>query len=104
MLHRSSWIETVSSIAAASRTKQPTVERRLSKAPALGISAALQDLPGRGRGPSITDDDKTQVVSLAGQKPKELGYAQKLWATRLLAQHAWRHCVEAGTRICRKPR
>jgi hypothetical protein len=51
-----------------------------------GIRAALQDLPGRGRPVSMTDEDKAWVVSLACQKPKDLGYAQELWTTRL-AKH-----------------
>ena len=96
MLLRYSQGETVSAIAAALRTNRPKVERCLNKALELGIRPALQDLPGRGRRRSITDDDKTWVVDLACRKPKELGYAQELWSTRLLAQHVRRHCVEAG--------
>src|SRR5437016_2375154 len=44
----------------------------------------------------MTDDDKAWVVNLACQKPKDLGYAQELWTTRLLVEHVRRHCVEAG--------
>jgi transposase len=36
------------------------------------------------------------VVSLACQKPKELGYAQELWTTRLLTKHVRKHCVAAS--------
>ena len=96
MLLRYSEGETVSAIARGLRTNRPKVERCLSKALDLGIPSALQDLPGRGRRPSITEEDKAWVVDLACQKPKELGYAQELWTTRLLAQHIRKHCVEAG--------
>jgi transposase len=87
--------ETVSSIAAALRTNRPKVERCLSKALQLGVRMALEDLPGRGRPPSLSAEARAWVVSLACQKPKELGYAQELWTTRLLAKHVRGHCVAA---------
>jgi transposase len=62
----------------------------------LGVGAALSDLPGRGRRRSITDEDKTWVVDVACQKPKDLGYAQELWTTRLLAKHIRKHCLADG--------
>jgi transposase len=88
--------QTVSAIAAALRTNRPKVERCVSKALELGVRAALRDLPGRGRRRSITDEDSTWVVNLACQKPKDLGYAQELWTTRLLAKHIQRHCMADG--------
>ena len=88
--------QTVSGIASALQTNRPKVERCISKALDLGVRAALKDLPGRGRHGSITDDDKAWVVNLACQKPKELGYAQELWTTRLLAKHVRTSCVAAG--------
>jgi hypothetical protein len=57
---------------------------------------ALADLPGRGRSPKITAEARAWLISLACQKPKELGYAQELWTTRLLATHARAHCREVG--------
>src|SRR5260370_11726869 len=88
--------QTVSAIAAALHTNRPKVERCVSKALELGIGAALRDLAGRGRRRSITDEDKTWVVDLACQKPKDLGYAQELWTTRLLAKHIRKHCLADG--------
>jgi transposase len=88
--------QTVSAIAAALHTNRPKVERCVSKALELGVGAALRDLPGRGRRRSITDEDKTWVVDLACQKPKDLGYAQELWTTRLLAKHIRKHCLADG--------
>jgi transposase len=86
--------ETVSAIAAGLHTNRPKIERCIVKALQLGVRAALQDLPGRGRPVHITEEDKAWVVNLACQKPKELGYAQELWTTRLLAKHVREHCGE----------
>jgi transposase len=88
--------QTVSAIAAAFKTNRPKVERCVSKALELGVRAAMRDLPGRGRRRSIMEEDKTWIVDLACQKPKDLGYAQELWTTRLLAKHIRKHCVEGG--------
>ncbi|MDR3702263.1 MAG: helix-turn-helix domain-containing protein [Candidatus Sulfopaludibacter sp.] len=87
--------ETVSVIARSIGTNRPRVERCLSKALELGVAQALADLPGRGRRPAMTAEARAWVVSLACQKPKDLGYAQELWTTRLLAKHVREHC-EAG--------
>lgn len=88
--------ETVSAIARRMRTNRPKVERCLNKALQLGAWAALSDLPGRGRPARLSKEDRAWVVSLACQKPKDLGYAQELWTTRLLAEHVRGHCGEAG--------
>lgn len=88
--------ETVSTIAAGLETNRPKVERCISKALELGVRTALQDLPGRGRRARLSEEDKAWVVNLACQKPKDLGYAQELWTTRLLAKHVRQHCRQAG--------
>ena len=88
--------DTVSEIARSLRTNRPRVERCVSKALELGVAQALADLPGRGRRPAMTPESRAWVVSLACQKPKDLGYAQELWTTRLLAQHIRKQCAAAG--------
>jgi transposase len=88
--------ETVSMIAAGLGTNRPRVERCLAKALELGARSALQDLPGRGRRPTLSAEARAWVVALACQKPKELGYAQELWTTRLLAKHVRKHGMAAG--------
>jgi len=88
--------ETVSRIAAALGTNRPRVERCLAKALELGARGALQDVPGRGRRPTLTAEARAWVVALACQKPRELGYAQELWTTGLLAQHVRKKAVVAG--------
>src|SRR4029079_4859808 len=45
---------------------------------------------------SISAEARAWVVSLACQKPKDLGYAQELWTTRLLAAHIHQHCTAQG--------
>ena len=94
--------DTVSEIARALHTNRPRVERCVSKALDLGVAQALVDLPGRGRRPAMTAEARAWVVSLACQKPKDLGYAQELWTTRLLAQHVRNHCAAAGHRSLAK--
>jgi len=88
--------ETVSEIARSLGTNRPRVERCVGKALDLGVTQALSDLPGRGRRPALTAEARAWVVSLACQKPKDLGYAQELWTTRLLAWHVRRHCEAVG--------
>jgi transposase len=88
--------DTVSEIARSLATNRPRVERCISKALDLGVTQALAELPGRGRRPAMTAQARAWVVSLACQKPKDLGYAQELWTTRLLSKHVRRHCGQAG--------
>lgn len=83
-------------IARELQTNQPKVRRCLERARTLGAIAALDDRPGRGRKRRITPEARAWLVSLACQKPTDLGYAQELWTRRLLAQHARTHCVAAG--------
>ena len=86
----------VSAVARAMGTNRPRVERALDKALQMGVPAALPDMPRRGRPPRITAEAKAWVVSLACQKPKNLGYSYELWTTALLAEHIRGHCVQEG--------
>ena len=88
--------QSVSAIARALGTNRPKVERCLDKALQLGALAALGDLPRKGRPARITPEARAWVVSLACVKPTDLGYAQELWTTRLLARHVRAHCECAG--------
>jgi hypothetical protein len=90
--------DTVSEIAKSLGTNQPLVERCVSKALDLGVMQAIADLPGRGRHPVMTAEARAWVTSMACQKPKDLGYAQQLWTTRLLATHVRNNCEAAGHR------
>lgn len=88
--------DTISEMARTLGTNRPRVERCVSKALDLGVAQALADLPGRGRRPVMTPEARAWVVSLACQKPKDLGYAQELWTTRLLAKQIQKQCAAAG--------
>ncbi len=93
---------TVSEIARTLGANRPRIERCVSKALDLGVTQALADLPGRGRRPAMTAEARAWVVSLACQKPKDLGYAQELWTTRLLAKHVRKYCEAVGHPSLRK--
>jgi transposase len=67
-----------------------------SKFFAAGVDAALADLAGRGRKGTITDDEKTWIISIACQKPIELGYAQELWTMSKLQYQIQSRCEAAG--------
>jgi hypothetical protein len=88
--------ETVSSIARRLTTNRPKVERILDKALELGAIPALDDLPRSGKPAEITDDARAWIVSIACQKPKDLGYASETWTMAELAKHIRNHCHQAG--------
>jgi transposase len=88
--------ETVSSIARQLDTNRPKVERILNKALELGAITALDDLPRSGKPAVIAAEAKAWVVSVACQKPKDLGYASETWTMSSLAKHIRDHCQEAG--------
>jgi len=88
--------QSVSSIARQFRTNRPKVERCVDKALELGALASLEDLPRQGKPSVITPEARAWVVSLACQKPKDLGYSYELWTTKLLAEHIRKHCVDNG--------
>src|SRR5580698_5611576 len=73
-----------------------TVQRCLDRAVRFGMMAALDDSPRPGKEPTITDAARAWVVSLACQKPKEVGYPHELWTTRLLARHVREAAETAG--------
>lgn len=87
---------TITSIAKDCNTNRPLVERSIDKAIAYGVLAALKDLPGRGVKPTITDDAKSWVLSIACMSPKEFGYANEIWTYSLLISHIRKTCTENG--------
>jgi len=83
----------VTDIARKHCTSRPRVERTIDKALEFGINTALQDLPRPGRPNIIPDDAKLWIVSLACQKPKDLGYSYEVWTHNLLAEHVRKNCL-----------
>jgi len=88
--------KTISLIAKQLNTNRPKVERTINKALKLGALNALTDLPRSGKPPDITADAKAWLVSVACQKPSDLGYAAAKWTTALLAKHIRNHCQASG--------
>jgi len=88
--------ETVSAIARKFKTNRPKVERTIDRALQLGALPSLDDLPRKGKPATIPTEAKAWVLSLACQKPKDLGYAAETWTTASLAQHIRTHCQEVG--------
>ena len=73
-----------------------TVRRCVDRARALGVMAALDDLPRPGKARTITAEAKAWLVSLACSKAKSHRYPHELWTTRLLARHAREHGPAVG--------
>ncbi|MCD6566858.1 MAG: IS630 family transposase [Bacteroidales bacterium] len=94
--------KTITSIAKECNTNRPLVERCIDKAIAYGAKAALKDLPGRGLKPTITDEAKSWVLSVACMSPKDLGYANEIWTYSLLIKHLKNNCIENGHECLKK--
>jgi transposase len=77
-------------------TTVPKVNRCVDKALELGPLAALDEEKRSGRSPEVTPEAKVWVISLACQKPKELGYSYEVWTQRLLAQHVRKYALAEG--------
>lgn len=88
--------ETVSAIAKKMKTNRPRVERTIDRALQVGALSSLDDFPRKGKPPNITPEAKAWVLSIACQKPKDLGYASEMWTMASLAKHIRIHCNEAG--------
>jgi transposase len=88
--------ETVAQIARRLHMTRKSVAKWINRALAVGPSAALKDAYHRPKEPSITEQARAWVVSVACTKPKDLGYAAELWTRSALANHVRSHAVEAG--------
>ena len=88
--------ETVAQIARELRMTRTSVAKWINRALAVGAGAALKDAYHRPKAPSITVEASAWVVSLACQKPKDLGYAAETWTRSALANHVRSHAVGAG--------
>ncbi len=84
----------ISEISGKMKTNRPLIERTVDKALSYGPLQALNDLPRSGRTPTITDDAKNWVLSLACQKPTSFDYAHETWTYNLLIKHIRQHYQE----------
>ena len=61
-----------------------------------GVNLALFDDDRSGRPVEITDDAKAWIISVACQKPCDLGYSAELWTLTNLHKHIQAHAEETG--------
>lgn len=73
-----------------------TVKLCLTKFKDGGIKRALFDDQRKGRPVEITDDAVAWIISIACQRPVELGFSQELWTLKNLHKYIQDHAVEAG--------
>lgn len=83
--------------AIATRLHHPasTVRRCIQKALAYGLRRALDDFPRAGRTRRITPEARAWIISLACQKPHDVGWAAEWWSTALLARYVREHADAA---------
>ena len=75
---------------------RPTIYKCIDKALATGVVSGLHDQYHRAYAPEITEAAKAWVISLACQKPKEVGLAAELWTISALAEYVCLHASQAG--------
>jgi len=73
-----------------------TVTLCIDKFKSGGIEAALFDQPRKGRPSEISSEAVAWIISIACQRPADLGYSQELWTLKNLHQHIQKHAEEAG--------
>jgi transposase len=83
-------------IAKLMRISVPNTDKCINKALQFGVHQALEDFKRTGRPVELTPEANAWIVSLACQKPKELGYSYELWTMSLLAQHVREHALSEG--------
>ena len=93
---------TISAIARELSTNRPKIERCVDKALQLGALASLDDLPRSGKPPDITPEAKAWLISIACQKPKDLGYSYELWTEGQRCPSAQNYILIRATRSEKK--
>ena len=73
-----------------------SVMLRINKYLEGGIDNALFDAPGCGRNAEITNGEKAWIISIACQKPVDLGYSVETWTRTLLTKHINKVTESAG--------
>ena len=88
--------ESIASVARSVSMTRKSVAKWITRALAIGATAALKGTYHRPKAPVITEEACAWVVSLACGKPQDLGYAAELWTRSALAQHVRTHAVQTG--------
>ena len=92
----------ISGIAKELHTNRPKIERCLNKAIELGIKTGLDDLPRSGKPAKISEEERIWLLSVACEKPKNLGYSLEFWSMSKLAEYIRKHCIKKGYKSLRK--
>lgn len=94
--------ERISDITRQLNTTRPLVYRAIDKALSFGVTQSLDDLQRSGRSRTIDDTAKQWVLSIACQRPTELGYAAETWTYSQLVAHIHKHASEKGHQCLKK--
>ena len=86
----------ITEIEKLTHVSRPTIYKWMEKSLAMGIEEGVKDKYHRPRQPVITEEAKAWVLSIACQKPKDLGYAAEVWTRKALAEHARKEGPESG--------
>lgn len=86
----------ITEIEKMTHVSRPTIYKWMEKSLAMGIEEGLKDKYHRPKQPVITEEAKAWVISIACQKPKDVGYAAEVWTRKALAEHAKRYGPESG--------
>jgi transposase len=86
----------ISDIVREMSATRPLVERCIDKALSFGALPALKDLPRSGHPTLLTDDARAWVLSVACQRPTDLGYASETWTYSQMIKHLRKHCQKQG--------
>jgi len=73
-----------------------TVTLCIDKFKSGGVECALFDQPRKGRPSEISPEAVAWIISVACERPADLGYSQELWTLKNLHQHIQKHAEEAG--------
>jgi transposase len=86
----------ITEIEKMTHVSRPTIYKWMEKSLAMGIEEGVKDKYHRPKQPVITEEAKAWVLSIACQKPKDLGYAAEVWTRKALAEHARKEGPESG--------
>ena len=86
----------ITEIEKMTHVSRPTIYKWMEKSLAMGMEEGLKDKYHRPKQPVITEEAKAWVISIACQKPKDVGYAAEVWTRKALAEHAKKYGPESG--------
>lgn len=94
--------EKISAITRQLNTTRPLIYRAIDKALAFGALQSLDDLQRSGRSRTIDDAATNWVLSVACQKPSDIGYAAETWTFSQLVTHLRKNADKNGHHCLKK--